>query len=98
LVVVARNISLNSASADFTVQLTSTAPDGPLSRTMSAPKEIWKASDSIVLSPGQTKTLNFTTSAVPPDGMIDVNLLTGEQGITALWLAATTQRAISLRP
>ncbi|MGD0462294.1 MAG: hypothetical protein ABSB74_07375 [Tepidisphaeraceae bacterium] len=94
----AHNGSNAAATADFTLQLTSAAASRPFARTMPVPTEIWADSGSFNLNPGETKTLHFTTGALPPGRMIEVNLRAGQTQIAALSLPSEAFFSSTTRP
>ncbi|MGD0540718.1 MAG: hypothetical protein ABSB33_04275 [Tepidisphaeraceae bacterium] len=94
----AHNGSNAAGTADFTLQLTSAAVPGLFARTLPVPKEIWADSGSFDLNPGETKTLHFTTGALPPGRKIELNLRAGQSQITALSLASEAVVSPTTRP
>jgi hypothetical protein len=83
LIVHAVNHGLAADRAPFTVRLTSQSLGSSFGRTLPIPQEIWKQSDTAALEIAQSKSMTFTTPAIPADRIVSVDLICGKDAVVA---------------
>ncbi len=91
----AENRGDSPAKSDFALELFSSGVARPMGRTLSAPRPIWQQRGQVTLDVGQSKTMDFTSSAVPAKGIASVMISVDNQRIQALSIASTVDSGLA---